>query len=283
MIRPWRISLAAGLLLFLLPLICSGHGREHHIGDMTDVYPFDVTHRTENKAFIDLCWWVNATIDYLYESNGTLSYSQSNPTFLKDLDPEQSGFYYGLSYGNHRIWFHCGFNGNPRRYAPLAGRVSEMVNAGTLTGEQAEVLWQMVTKEQGIRNRRLIRKCADLFAYPPSMSRAQQEQVNGFVSILYDIHLLGDMETSEKDAIDPVSLYEDIYSSIFRLAGRRFSNYKAARRFVSRLKGIEDRENPTPFLRELKTSFTPFLLGLSGDMYDYKRMFEKKGYVLKKR
>jgi len=266
----------------MISTVCFGHGWAHHVGDMKAVYPFDEAHAAENKAFFDLCWWVNATIDYLYESNGTLSYSQSNPTFLRDLDPTQSGFYYGLSYGNHRIWFHWGFNGNPRRYAPLAGRVSEMVNSGTLTGEQAEILWQMIAKEQSRRNQRLMSRCADLFGYSQAMSAAQRAQVNGFVSILYDIHLLGDMETSEKDAIDAASLYEDIYASIYRLAGRTWSNYQSARRLVNRLKRVEDRMNPTPFLRELKKSFTPFLLGLSGGVYDYRKTFEKRGFVLKK-
>ncbi len=93
----------------------------------------------------------------------------------------------------HRIFFHWGFNGNPRKSAALA----ERVNAATEDELLREKIWKIIIEEQDRRNKRMIRQAEIVLAGnrakdPGASGGKLGDLANGIVSIAYDVHIIGD-------------------------------------------------------------------------------------------
>ena len=259
-------------LISLIPYVAYGHGKETHTADMRRVFPF-VPYDPRNKEIERFYYLVNAYIDYPDFPNGkagtgTPQFIRNHPKFGK------------LTYHNHRGWFHWGFNKDPRKFAPLSAVIDNYVNNGILTETDREEFWYLVHEEVRKRNKYLMDKWAKISGYQgiKMVMTSQRRQANGFVTLLYSVHLLGDHQTSEVSVIiDRKSLYGDIYNAIDNLAGNSYENRSKAKSLKNKLRLVQG--NPKAFLDKMEKEFTPFLYSLKGPGYDYRLKFNK--YKLK--
>lgn len=261
-------------MLLLIPLLAFAHGKEVHVNDMRRIFPFIFDQ--SNKKIDDFYYLVNAYIDYANfpQIKGGQT---STPLCIKN-NPKLRN----MTFGNHRIWFHWGFNKNCRNFRPLVDKVEKNIKEGKLSENDRDYFWHILNEEIRKRNRTLMGTWAKISGYKEldSLSRAQREQSNAFVTLLYSIHILGDHQTSEKDIIiDLKSLYGDIYNALDNLAGKSISNRQKAKSLRNKLRLVQG--NPKAFLDKLEKEFTPFLYSLEGVGYDYKKKFSSLGYKLK--
>lgn len=243
-------------------------GRQQHTGDMQRVFPFE----WDNDKIIELYYLVNDYLDKPNDTNtGRPRPIAEHPKFGK------------MTFGNHRIWYHWGFNVNPLNFAPLKDAVKKNIKQGVITESDAKEFWDILLKEVGRRNRYLMNKAAEILGYGElgSISAVQRSQANAFVTILYSIHLLGDHQGKILNVISELkAVYADIYNAIDNLAGRDTYNIERAKSIKKELRKHQD--SPADFINEMEKRFTPFILSLKGPMYNYRQKFEKMGYRLKK-
>ena len=115
--------------------------------------------------------------------------------------------------GEHRFFFHWGFNTNPERFRPLqkfiAKRLDAYVSKTNMPPKEAETFkksqykefFNYITKKiQPDRNRRLINTIIKTTGIPRTRGYA-----GAVATIIHDIHLLGDYSTSATDALPDIS------------------------------------------------------------------------------
>ena len=240
-----------------------------HREDMRVVFPF-ADHCKEANELYDA---VNAYLDY----GDIESKKPSNPRFIR-LYPE----FQRTKWANHRVWFHWGFNGNCKSFRPLLNLINTNIEDGYLREEDLPLFWYELEKEISKRNKRMIDLAANFMGYGSgsSLSSQMRDQCNALVTILYDIHLLGDWSTEETSVIASKEyIYKELYEAIRKIAGDNEDNYPKATKLIKQLKNNESDINA--FMDVLKQKFTPFLFGLKGGIYDYKKKFVQLGYPLK--
>ncbi|MDO4949112.1 MAG: hypothetical protein Q4E55_02950 [Bacteroidales bacterium] len=269
-----RIGIAALLLCGAVALQAkSVKGADSHTTDMLQVFPFE-----NNKRIYD---FYVAVSYYLDHPNGD-PHSQK-PRFVKEKAKFQK-----MTFPNHRIWYHWGFNRTDidklRTFKPLRENIQRNIEKGRLAKKNEEAFWNELQKDVSRRNRELMNKAAKLFGYGKigSISSQQRSQLNGFVSMLYDIHILGDYTTTEKSLLLPVGdLYSDIEQAIRNIAGTSYPDNKAEGEKLIRL--LRRHQGSTDdYLDTLKHSFSDFMLKLRGGLYNYKSKFERQGFQMKK-
>lgn len=265
------------LLFFSLLLVTSvfAFGKEEHVADMRRVFPF-IPYDPANKKIEDFYYLVNSYIDYT-NFPSIKGGKVGEPLCIKN-DPRLKE----MKFANHRIWFHWGFNKNPRTFQPLVNMVEYNVKYGIISEDDREYFWYVLNKEIRKRNRLLMDKWAKVSGYKGlvGLMASQRAQSNAFVTLLYSIHILGDYQTSETSVIiDKRSLYGDIYNAIDNLAGKSVSNRQKAKSLKNKLRLVQG--NPKVFLDKLEKEFTPFLYSLKGVGYNYKNKFLSLGYKLK--
>jgi hypothetical protein len=128
----------------------------------------------------------------------------------------------------------------------------------------------------GKRNRELMDRAAALFG-----NSFKREQRRALVSVLYAVHILGDYQTKDVVYLAPVgTIVADLKKAIDDLAGKHPENRRRAG--VLKKKLDMEARNPSAVLDVMERDFSKFLLSLEGDgTYNYRKMFEKKGYVIK--
>lgn len=265
------------LLFFSLLLAVSAlaFGKEDHVADMRRIFPF-IPFDPANKKIEDFYYLVNSYIDYT-NFPSTKGGQVGMPLCIKN-DPKLKN----MRFANHRVWFHWGFNKNPRIFQPLVDRVEYNVKYGLISEDDREYFWYVLNKEIRKRNRLLMDKWAKISGYNGlvGLMASQRAQSNAFVTLLYSIHILGDHQTSETSVIiDKRSLYGDIYNAIDNLAGKSVSNRQKAKSLKNKLRLVQG--NPKAFLDKMEKEFTPFLYSLEGVGYNYKKKFSSLGYKLK--
>lgn len=260
-------------LLFIffiyLPIVAFAFSGKHHVKDMKRIFPF--ADCEANEDVLEFYSLVNKYIDSPNDRN------TAKPTPIAD-HPKFSK----MKFGNHRIWYHWGFNKNPRNFAPLVQAVEKNINNGVISECDAEDFWQCLITDVKKRNRQLMNHAAQIFGYESlgSISQRQRKQLNAFVAILYSIHLLGDHQTTITDVMSNVQgVYGDVYNAIDDLAGSSRTNIRRARRLKKELRRLQS--DPAVFLDKMEDEFTLFLLQLSGPLYNYQKKFENLGYKLK--
>ena len=266
------------ILLFVLsltPFILFAHGKEEHANDMRRIFPI-VPYEQANKEIEEFYYLVNSYIDY---TNFPLTKGGQvgTPLCIKN-DPRLKN----MRFANHRVWFHWGFNKNPRAFQPLVNMVEYNVKYGIISEDDREYFWYVLNKEIRKRNRLLMDKWAKISGYNGlvGLMASQRAQSNAFVTLLYSIHILGDHQTSETGVIiDKRSLYGDIYSAIDNLAGKSVSNRQKAKSLKNKLRLVQG--NPKAFLDKMEKEFTLFLYSLEGVGYNYKKKFSSLGYKMK--
>ena len=266
------------IILFILLISITGslsaHGIERHTHDMKRIFPFVPTD-LKNKEIIDFYYTVNAFIDYR-------SFPSDERKVGRPLCIAEHPNFGKMKFANHRIWFHWGFNKDPKKFNPLVRLVDQNVEQGIIRESDKADFWQVIIQEVSKRNRYLMNQWSKILGYGElgSMSSAMRSQSNAFVTILYSIHLIGDHQTKLKDImLDINSVYGDVYNAIDNLAGRSKENRARANVIKKKLQKVQ--YDPGKYLDVLEQEFTPFLYSLEGGIYDYKKTFIKLGFVLK--
>lgn len=186
------------LLLILIPLnLISaksfGKGEKTgHEADAYSVFPFE-----RSKAISDWFEAVHKTIDYPYNA------------YFKGLrDAPHQNFSWG-SYG-HRMFFHWGFNGRP--WTP---QIQERINLCNWDSKTIDLFQKKLIDEQARRNKIIMTATSE--ALHLGMSGQLREYSNGFASILYDTHLLGDYTTTRiEPLLDLNAVIDDIKTALYR-------------------------------------------------------------------
>lgn len=270
------------LLLLLLSLLSQGplqalSGREH-IADMQRIMPFADNPR--NKPLTDFYRLVNHYLDFPYAQLGQPpSHSApKRPQFIVD-HPRFCQIHWQ---GKHRIWFHWGFNTDPRHFPPLVNSLDQALGQGIVSQPDIDTFWLMLTREISSRNRFLMNQAAQLFGFDSlsALSAQQRRQINGWVTLLYSIHILGDHLTPDSSVVVPLDrLYADIYNALDNIAGRDSINQPPLKTIKSQLRPSQ--VSPSAFLDALERHFAPFVLSLQGPAYDYRTRFTTLGYLLR--
>ncbi|MGV8964117.1 MAG: hypothetical protein ACOH2V_12160 [Candidatus Saccharimonadaceae bacterium] len=255
------------LLLAILPTFIFALSGKEHEKDMQRIFPF-VKCKNNNKitTFYSL---VNQYIDQPNDINIGKPVTIANHPKFKNM-----------KFGNHRIWYHWGFNTNPKKHLPLIAAIHKNIEKEIISETDVDEFWDCLMKDVGKRNRYLMNSAAEIFGYGAigSISRNQREQLNAFVTILYSIHIIGDHQTSETSVMSDLKMiYGDVYNAINNLAGR--DNRSNANRLKKAL--ILEQSNPKRFLDKMEKEFSPFLMSLDSPLYNYKKKFSDIGYQLR--
>lgn len=281
--------LIVGILALVPVSSLYAHDGKSHIADMLDVLPFGPEHRIKGDPIYSLCESVQNFIDQ----------GKKYPPFVKSM-PQFSG----LSFENHRLFMHWGFNTSPRDYHRLADDfIGCYRRQGRLTDEDVELFWSSLenywNKE---RNKVIQNACMVLYGENRKyIFVGKEEKAKAFLTVIYCTHILGDLDPATNDRQDLVEqlpdVKRDINKAIDVLAGsycfdsRISSINKITQWFhgdnakkVTLLKNRLDQiNNPVEYLNQLKAGFTPFILSLSGSLCDYKSLFQDREFSLKSR
>ena len=104
----------------------------------------------------------------------------------------------------HRIFFHWGFNADPRRYEPLRIQVRN-----TLPEDQQKAFYEKVLEEQKRRNRKVISMVGRTFGIEGEPARA-------LATLIFDIHLLADYTTENTSPLPSlITMKRDIQNQGF--------------------------------------------------------------------
>ena len=93
---------------------------------------------------------------------------------------------FNLGPSRHRLFFHWGFNEDPRHSEPL----EKQINEATADETVRKKIWDMVIEEQRRRNNKMMSKVETEFGVHV------REEKNALASIMYNAHILGDYEVS---------------------------------------------------------------------------------------
>lgn len=266
------------LLFFsLVPFLnCFGKGGDGHLYDMKRIMPFDENDPVANKKIFDFFKMVNEYLDNADFPSRTIR--TGHPAFIKNT-PELKY----MKFANHRIWFHWGFNKDPKKFQPLTRIIKRNIAEDKLKADHEYIFWKSLMGEISRRNKFLMDEWAKISGYSglSVLSRRQRRQSNAFITLLVSIHLLGDHTTSEIGVIiNRKALYGEINNAIDNLAGKSsIKNRQAANSLKNKLHSVEG--DPNKYLDKLSIEFTPFLFSLEGIGYNYKRKFEAQNYKMK--
>ncbi len=221
----WVFIMVIGTYLF-----CDGKSGNDHFWDMVNIFPFDYNAQASNSRVFEFFKDVNQYLDNVNfpKKNKTTGH----PRFIKDY-PEFSK----MKFANHRIWFHWGFNRNPKKFAPLRRIVDENIKNNLLDENDEYLFWKFLMKEVSRRNEILMSKWAKISGYSGlrQLSKINRDQSNAFVTILVAIHLLGDHTTTETGVIiNTEDLYGEINDAIDKISGKgRGYNVEGAKALIN--------------------------------------------------
>ena len=166
--------------------------------------------------------------------------------FADQIDHDYAGLYakvkqavlpYHFSWGKytHRIFFHWGFNGDPRKSAPL----QECFHKATNDSSLIEKGFQIILEEQARRNRRMQAGVARLGASPTHQK--------AIATIIYDIHIIGDYIEGSPDAQRALPPIDDVVEDIIKHGVNMFDcNRELKRNFAKELRNaLKTSSNPT--------------------------------------
>lgn len=138
----------------------------------------------------------------------------------RTIDVPYNGYFKGLklpphqkfSWGKygHRIFFHWGFNSRP--WSP---QIEEKVLECHWDKTTTDLFKKKLVEEQARRNRFVMERTCQILQL--GMSGVLREYSNGFASLVYDTHLLGDYSTKQKAPLQNLNLViDDIKVALYR-------------------------------------------------------------------
>lgn len=279
--------------LFLLFLIagmfcsCPSSAKmgDEHYEDMLDIFPF--LQDSRNQKVIDLYYTINS---YLDEPNWEEDYYKRPAFVCNDY------FFKDLSWGNHRIWFHWGLS-DPRypshSLAKTFSPLQRVVNDKLMLQKDRGRFWDALYLEEHSRLQTIWNKAVIAFGYDPaSIYDLQREQIWAFATVLYSIHILGDLTTKEYKIVrSEEDVRKDIYSAIRTIGG--YKNKRIAEELISFLeieapissaaKGTTSAsaQKLLTALKDKKKGFSQFVLSCRGFGYNYTERFKESLLVVK--
>jgi len=264
----------------LLAMSVSWFGSAHphswqHIMEMYSVLPFatDSNGNVVPENFPIRIWLETITKELIDDYNRIEIEEYGGSTFYAYLQEE---FDFRLSFGNHRILFHWGYNSKPWN-----DELEKYVTANGWDNEKIERFKKALITEQRRRNSIANGETEKVFGFASGGTEAGW--ANGILAVVYDIHLLGDYTLDDnknfRGITEPSKVAGDIINSI-----RRIDNSKASDKIIKSIRSAtseySDQHLLAAKLIELLQKELPVFL-LSANDGTLKRRFEDKDFKLK--
>ena len=247
------------ILFFNIQITIAHNGWEAHAEDMFAVLGFQ-----ENKELRN--WMKFISSDMIDQHN--------HNEFYTKLTDKHKWFKC-----KHRLLFHWGYNSEP--WSPfLEQKVKKYSDYTALSNDSIKfILKNDLRMEQKRRNHLMNNETESLFGFAHSGKDARY--ANFFISIAYNIHLLGDY-TSDNTDLDGLvsfsSLMGSIITSIRNLDNNTSKQLIKALNFVHK-KGRNEQEKADLVLYFLKQNLPEFIQ--KADNGSIKRRLQKKGFLFR--
>ncbi len=273
------------------------HGKNHHVNDMWDVFPFSTQERNgANKKANDFFEDVHSYIDYCeYPLPTDADYDRThfchNLCELLSNENECPLEAKSISFGDHRMFYHWGWVPGSdleknRHYKALRENVSI---ACSNNRDCEKRFFDMLTDQKRKRDKHLRDQYAVFIGKNnfENLSKREQKEGDAFISVLYAVHILGDYTTVQGDKHTQTfkSLINDLDKAFSTLAGGRTSLANNLTTKIT-LATTSTSSDPNDFfsihqkgqiaLRILKEEFKDFLYECG-----YKKKFKDLNYKLK--
>ena len=199
-------------LIFLVSIsvanIAFAKSGTEHIADMCSVFGVCRDHPRLSSVF--------RTITSEMDDGRTGRQQYTLNQKMKDVEPS---FKWGLY--THRLFFHWGFNGNPKDSMAL----TEKINESTQDAGRRERLWKVVLTEQSRRNKRMMNVTETATSYIGADGKrkgfAKRDVINGIAALAYDTHIIGDYvegkDVPMKALVPLQKTQEDIVKAVCRI------------------------------------------------------------------
>lgn len=262
-----KITAIVIIICSMLQVNCRAHsGFEQHKADMYAVLGFE-----ENPQ---VTAWMRQISSKMIDGYRGIALPEYNGLdFYNYLKSEFPGFKC-----KHRLLFHWGYNSRPWN-----DDLQAKVDALPWGDAPAEVsrFKQVIVNEQQRRNREANEMTEKLFGFASGGKDAAY--ANAMISIIYDVHLIGDYTPDNKD-LDGVqemnSVIGDLINAIRRLDGIRGRQLVKKIQTASR-EEITVQEKAVKLLELLSTDMPSFLQKAQGG--SLKRRFAQNGITFKKK
>lgn len=256
-----RYIIVASIFLFIsisaLPKSFDKGKPGGHEADAYSVLPFE--RNVKISAWFEV---IHKTIDYPY-----------NKYFSGLRNPPHQNFSWG-KYG-HRLFFHWGFNSKP--WSP---QMEECISLCGWNANTIQLFKNKIITEQARRNKLVMEETARILSF--GMSGQMRSYANGFASIVYDTHILGDYATTKQAPLQDINaVIDDIKFATFdKLRGG-----EAAKRINKKLDktkvDYKDRKKRAKKVLEILQEDLPSMI-LTANNGFFKKHFTEIGYELKK-
>lgn len=254
------LSLASSSALSYYP----SKGQRGHRDDFAAVMPFVWTSEFDT--------WGKSVTDNLdrFTNNAVPEYGG-----LSTYQYWKQKFGLKCSVGDHRYFFHWGYQRNPWSDDLLSFLPDEV----TLNPMRLSAFKDAVRKEQQRRNRITNAETERILGFS-SIGR-QASYANAFIAILYDVHLLGDYESSNNEGLAPVyAIVAELSSSIRAIDSSRASGLTSQLRKLANGSGNE-REKAALVLQCLRDNLPRFIYEADDGRVNMRRHFENYGFQFK--
>jgi hypothetical protein len=178
------------ITVMLLSLTLSAYAKDGgavtgkgHSGDITRVLGIDLSRAGSYSKIEKLTSIFAEQIDSIADASNLLRQIQT-------VAPKFSWSKY-----THRLFFHWGFNQDPRNSTKL----NEQILAATEKPAEQEIIWRIILQEQGRRNSKMKDGVSkNLSSDGKAKASLTRKEINAIAAICYDTHILGDyIEGSE--------------------------------------------------------------------------------------
>lgn len=273
-------KLSCNILLCLLAVTMPWSSYAHpnswqHIMEMYSVLPFATDHdgNVVEENFPIRRWLDTITRELIDDYNRVEIKEYGGLTFYQYL---QNEFDFKLSFGNHRVLFHWGYNARPWNK-----ELDNYVIDNEWSVEKIERFQAALISEQQRRNRIANNQAEKVFGFASSGKEAGW--ANGLLSIVYDTHLLGDYTLTDnknfKGVTQPSVIAGDIINSI-----RRIDNSRTSEKLIDSIRKVTSEYSDQHLLaaeliKLLQRDLPKFLL--SANEGSLKRRFEDCGFKIR--
>lgn len=175
----------------------------------------------------------------------------------------------------HRVFFHWGFNSNPRSCEIL----QQLVDERKWTKPTEQLFWDKVINEQARRNKKSMEEVSNTLGF--DLGGAQRAYANAFASIITDIHLLGDYSTTNIATLQNINLIiKDLQKALFESlkGGDRAKKINKMMDDTQKIGDVRERANEV--LKILQKELPIFFIQIQDGFFT--KHFKKKNLPLKK-
>lgn len=263
-----RIELTITLLLTAITCFALSYypskGQRGHRDDFAAVMPFIWTSELDT--------WGKSVTDNLdrFMNNEVPEYGD-----LSTYQYWKQEFGLKCSVGDHRYFFHWGYQRNPWSDDLLSFLPDEV----TLNPLRLAAFKDAVRKEQQRRNRITNAETERILGF--GSTGHQASYANAFIAILYDVHLLGDYESGNIEGLAPVyAIVAELSTSIRTIDFSRASGLTSQLRKLANGKGNE-REKAALVLHCLRDNLPRFIYEADDGRVNMRKHFENCGFQFK--